>query len=116
LPSLWIFFIYSLIILLEGNHSNFAIFIVTKNNIPFLESSLISGGCIALGSFLSLKYTSFGIPGLVLVQGLTQLVYANWKWPYVVCKEFNVSFINFLETGLNESLSRLKMYIHIDNN
>ena len=112
LPSLWILSIYALIIFLEGNHSNFATFIVTKNNIPFLESSLLSGGCIALGSFLSLKYTSFGIPGLILVQGLTQLVYANWKWPYVVCKEFKVSFTSFLIIGFNESLSRFRIYFH----
>lgn len=112
LPSLWILSIYALIIFLEGNHSNFATFIVTKNNIPFLESSLLSGGCIALGSFLSLKYTSFGIPGLILVQGLTQLVYANWKWPYVVCKEFRISFKSFLSIGMNESLSRFKLYIY----
>ena len=112
LPSQRILSIYSFIILLELNHSNFATFIITKNNIPFVESTLIAGGCIAIGSFLSLEYTSLGIFGLILVQGLTQIVYANWKWPYVVCKEFKVSFISFIVIGLNETLSRFKTDIH----
>ncbi len=95
---------YTFIILLEGNHSNFATFIVTDNKIPFVESSLISGAAICLGSFLSLKFTTFGIMGLVLVQGLCQVAYSNWKWPYVVCKEFNISFTKFLAIGIKQSL------------
>lgn len=112
LPSLWISSIYVLIILFEGNHSYFATFIITKNNIPFVESSLIAGSCIALGSYLSLAYTNLGIVGLVLVQGISQGIYANWKWPYVVCKEFRISFKSFLSIGMNESLNRFKLYFH----
>jgi len=67
LPSLSLLLIYTLIILLEGNHSSFATLIVTKNNIPFVESALISGGCIALFSYLSLEFTTLGILGLILV-------------------------------------------------
>lgn len=112
LPSLQILMVYAFIVLLEGNHSYFASLIVTKNNVPFVESSLIAGCCIALGSYLSLELTSLGILGLISVQGLTQLAYANWKWPYVVCKEFSISFFTFLELGFIESSSRLKSYIN----
>ena len=113
LPSLQILSIYAFIVLLEGNHSYFAALIITKNNIPFVESSLIAGGCIGLGSYLSLELTSLGILGLITVQGLTQLAYANWKWPYIVCKEFSISFLTFLEIGLTESANRLKTYINV---
>jgi len=112
LPPIGILSIYTLVVLLEMNHSNFASFIVTKNNIPFVESSLIAGGCIALGSYFSLEYTSLGIIGLVLVQGITQLAYANWKWPHVVCKEFSISFISFLSLGMYESMNRFKLYFN----
>ncbi len=108
LPTIGVLVVYSIIVLLECNHSNFATFIITKNNIPFVESSLIAGFAIAIGSYFSLSYTSLGILGLVLVQGICQLVYSNWKWPYVVCKEFNISFYNFIKLGVAESTSKLK--------
>lgn len=107
LPSAYIMVVYCIVILLENNHSNFATFIVTGNKIPFVESTLIIGASICIGSFLILKYTSLGILGLVLVQGITQLCYANWKWPYEVCREFHISFFRFLTIGFNELLIRI---------
>ncbi|MEZ7821096.1 MAG: O-unit flippase-like protein, partial [Patescibacteria group bacterium] len=112
LPSLNILVIYSIILLLEGNHSNFATFIVTKNNIPFVESSLIAGICIAIGSYLSLALTQYGIIGLILIQGIVQGCYANWKWPYTVCKEFEISFISFIKLGVFESINQIKLNIY----
>ena len=97
--------------LLEGNHSNFATFIVTKNSIPFVKPSLIAGAAIGIGSYLSLQFTSLGILGLVLVQGLSQIVYANWKWPHVVCREFHISFPSFISLGFRESFYKLKAII-----
>ncbi len=88
--------LFAVVLFLEGNHSNFATLIVTNNNVPFVTSSLVAGFFIAMGDYISLKYTGYGILGLVVVQGLVQIVYANWKWPYVVCKEFRLSFISFL--------------------
>ena len=104
LPTGLIVAIYCLVVLLEGNHGSFATFIVTENKIPFVESSLIAGAAICIGSFLSLKFTTLGILGLVLVQGICQLVYANWKWPYVVCRDFHISFPTFLSMGFKQSL------------
>ncbi len=108
LPSLLIMLMFLIIVLLEGNHSNFASFVTTKNNIPFVKSSLISGFAIVLGDYFSLTFTSSEILGLVVVQGLVQLAYSNWKWPYVVCKEYGIDFISFLGIGMKESLNRLK--------
>jgi O-antigen/teichoic acid export membrane protein len=108
LPSMGVLCIFSLIIMLEGNHSNFGSFIVTKNNIPFVKSSLIAGGAIIIGDYLLLAFTNCGILGLVLVQGLVQAIYANWKWPYEVCKDFRISIFSFLSLGMKESINRLK--------
>lgn len=110
LPSLFIMCIFAIIVLLEGNHSNFSTLIVIKNEIPFVKPSLIAGGVIILGDYLSLTYTTYGILGLVLVQGIVQLAYANWKWPYVVCKEFGISFLMFVGIGMKESLIKIKQY------
>lgn len=110
LPSLNILLVYSIVVLLESNHSCFATFIVTGNKIPFVESSLLAGIAILGGSLLSLNYTVLGVLGLVLVQGICQLVYANWKWPYIVCRDFNISFVDFLIIGAKQSLNKLQGY------
>ena len=110
LPTTNLLIFYSLIMLLEGNHSNFSTMIVIQNSVPFVGVSLITGGFIVLGSFLTLQYTNYGILGLILVQGIVQLSYNNWKWPYVVLKEFKLNFLNFIYIGLNESIVKSKSY------
>lgn len=109
LPPSYVIIVYCVVLLLENNHSNFSTFIVTGNKIPFVESSLIIGAAISLGSFLVLKYTALGILGLVLVQGIVQLCYANWKWPYEVCREFHISFFRFLAIGMRELLAHIPL-------
>lgn len=110
LPALNILLIYAVISFLEGNHSNFATFITTNNDIPFVESSLIIGALIGFFSFIFLRYTNFGILGLILIQGIIQLMYSNWKWPYVVCVEFSVNFTQFVTDGVIESRKRFMLY------
>jgi len=112
LPSFHIMFFFAVVIFLEGNHSHFASFIITNNNVPFVTSALIAGFFIGLGDYISLKYTSYGILGLVAVQGLVQVLYANWKWPLVVCNEFKIDFKSFFALGMSESLNRLKLQLN----
>jgi O-antigen/teichoic acid export membrane protein len=112
LPSAGIMILYLIIILLELNHSFFATMIVIGNTVPFMGVSLITGGCIALLSFVSLEFTNLGILGLVLVQGIVQLAYSNWKWPQVICKEFKINFITFLRTAFTEVYIKQKEYYH----
>lgn len=109
LPNFCTILVFSLIILLEGNHSNFASFIITKNNVPFVKSSLVAGMAIVIGDYYSLAYTESGILGLVIVQGLVQISYANWKWPYIVCKEFGISFFLFLTIGFDELINKINI-------
>lgn len=112
LPANRILLLFSVITLLENNHSNFATLIITDNKIPFVESSLISGAAIAIGSYLSLRYTTLGILGLVVIQGACQIVYANWKWPYVVCKDFKLNYISFVYLGVKETKNVIKRHCY----
>ena len=109
LPSFFIMLLFSVVLFLEGNHSNFATFIVTNNSVPFVTSALVAGFFIGLGDYISLKYTGYGILGLVAVQGLVQIAYANWKWPFEVLNEFKINVIAFLTLGMTESFNRLKI-------
>lgn len=96
LPATSIIVLYLIVMLLETNHSTFATIIVISNSVPFMSISLITGGLIALGSYFSLAFTNMGLIGLVLVQGIVQLAYNNWKWPVVVCKEYGIGFFEFI--------------------
>jgi O-antigen/teichoic acid export membrane protein len=108
LPSSSILLLFLIVSFLEGNHSNYANLITTNNNIPFVNSSLIAGVAIGIGSFIVLRYTELGVLGLILTQGVVQVVYANWKWPYYVYKEFNQNLLSFHLIGMNELTRKIK--------
>ncbi len=99
LPAASLCAVYLIIVALEGNHGLFATLITTKNEVPFVEAGLISGGVIALLTFLSLQFTSLGLWGVVLIQGIVQLCYNNWYWPRWVLKDLEVSLPKFMDYG-----------------
>ncbi len=110
LPSMLVCTLYLFVMSLEGNHSIFATVITTSNKVPFMEAGLISGLFIALFIFLSLKYTSLGLIGVVLAQGLVQIVYNNWKWPKYVLDDLNVKPMSFLSMGISGTKNIIKHY------
>lgn len=92
--------VLGLILLLEVNHSVAATFLTTTNNVPFTNASILSGFAIISLSFLTVQ--SFGIIGLVISQGVVQISYNNWRWPYLALKSVNCSLIDTLRLGLYE--------------
>jgi hypothetical protein len=76
-----------LIYLLESNHANAGQILLTKNEVPFVKASLFSGACTIILLFIFLQYTSLGVWGLLMAQGIVQGCYQNWKWPMQVAKE-----------------------------
>lgn len=107
-PPMLICFLYLIVMTLEGNHSNFATIIATSNKVPFVVAGLTAGGAISILTFLSLRYSSLGILGVVLVQGGVQLAYNNWKWPLYVLKDLDTSPRLFIMTGFHELVTYLK--------
>ena len=108
LPSRLILVLYCLIILLEYNHSHFATYITFANEIPFVKSSIITGVIVCLCDFLVLQYTSLGLLGVVLVQGVAQLAYNNWRWPLYVFRKTKTNVFSFMKACLFESISHIK--------
>lgn len=106
LPFVMVLFM-GIYMFLEANHSIHATYISLSNEIPYMKSSIISGVFIIILSLLSARFTNMGIYGLMLVQFIVQLVYNNWKWPYVVMKEFRTNILEILCTGLVE----IKQYV-----
>lgn len=101
LPSRLICVLYLVIVALELNHSEFASVISTENKIPYVFPSLVSGGVIVLLTFIALKFTTLGLLGVVLVQGIVQAAYNNWRWPLWVFRELDMSISEFYGTGFD---------------
>lgn len=101
LPSKLICSCYLLILALESNHSIFAGFITTNNEVPFVIPSLVSGALIALFTFIGLHFLKFTLLGVVLTQGIIQLSYNNWYWPHYVLKDLECGFFDFLRYGIS---------------
>ncbi len=103
----------SIIYLLEVNYTNFSAIIVTKNEIPYVKQSLLSGLFIIVFSFVLFKYSDLGLWSIIISQGLVQLSYNYWKWPYVVCKEFGISYADFIFQGFADAAKRFLSYYKI---
>ena len=107
LPSRLICVLYLVIMALELNHSEFASVISTGNRIPYVVPSLVSGAVIVVLTFLCLKFTSLGLLGVVLVQGLVQAAYNNWKWPLWVFRELGMTVGEFYRYGVQSILKAI---------
>lgn len=102
LPSSTICLLYILIISLEYNHSIFGGLIATENKFPFVKAYVISSIGVLVLTFFFLQFTSFGILGVVLAEGIVELSYNNWHWPIVGCKRFGLNFKMIIAIGTKE--------------
>lgn len=89
----------SLYMFLEANHSLFASYISTSNRLPYMIPYSVSAILGILLSIILLKYTNWGVWGIVFGQFIIQLLYNNWKWPYYVMKETGLSLNHLLVLG-----------------
>lgn len=112
LPIANILVIYLIVMLLETNHSFFATLIIIGNSVPFMWIALITGGLIAVGSYFSLAFTDLGLLGLVLIQGIVQLSYNNWKWPCVILRKYDMNFLTFLILSCSTVFCKIKLFSH----
>lgn len=80
------YLIASVTAVLEVNHCAFSVFYITKNKVPFLAASILSGLAIVILGLLTVDLWS--VWGLLLVQALVQLAFNNWYPVYLVMKDF----------------------------
>lgn len=72
--------------------------LLTKNEVPFFKAALISGGCIAIGLFLTFHFIGGGVLIMILIPLIVDLLYQTWKWPLAVIKELKISLKDVLMT------------------
>jgi hypothetical protein len=97
--------LFSVVMLLEVNHSVCASYLTTFNDVPFVKAALFSGVGIVIISILAVSVFHLGIGGLILSQGLVQLTYNNWKWPQEAAKKLGCSFYAIISVGFQGMLS-----------
>jgi hypothetical protein len=73
--------------------------LLTKNEVPFAKASILSGLASVALLFVFLKFTTIGIWGMVLAPGIAQIVYQNWKWPYMVIKDLDIKFRDYFSSA-----------------
>lgn len=83
----------------ESNHSMAATLITTGNKVPYVKAALISGACIAVLSPTSLAFSDWGITGVIIITGIVQASYNNWKWSVIVCKELQTNYLALYSNG-----------------
>lgn len=95
-----------LVYLLDVNHSLAIHLIVSFNRVPHLLASGISALAIFLLIPVFTKYFDGGIYAVVMVVGVVQLCYHNWKWPKIVSRVLGMSFTQQIRLGINSFLKR----------
>lgn len=102
LPTFGVLITYTVFRFLENNHYSFTVILLSNNSVPFLKATLISSAFTFIGLFIVVYFTDWGILGLIFVPAVVQAVYQYWKWPKVVCKEFQVSYLELLRIGCSQ--------------
>ena len=108
LPCMSLMLFYLLEGLLHSNHSIFATLIVTKNEVPFVKSSLVAGAFIILLNIIFLKYFNLGIWSLVLSPFLVDSCYNHWRWPMWVLSDLKITPFLMLRIGYKELVLKIK--------
>lgn len=108
LPSGALSAVYILILGLEYNHCIFGGLIATKNTFPMIKAYLISSLGVLVLTFVFLQFTNLGLWGLVLAEGLVQIIFNNWYWPIIGCRKYSLNFIMIMKLGTSELFRNLK--------
>ena len=90
-----------LAIFLSFEQTNFTIagnILVTKNEVPFFRSSLISGAFIISSLIIAFQFFNIGIPGMLIIPIIIDFAYQAWKWPLEITKDLRLAPVDFGKT------------------
>ena len=110
LPTIPIVLIYLLNKFLEGQHCLSICCLSSKNVVYDFESATLLGVLTVILLYFGFEFMGIGLLGLVILLFLVQLVYPNWKWPYEICKDLDISYRRLVCNSLSGVGSRLSHY------
>ena len=92
LPGMPMIIMFAFIYLMEITHGNSGIFLTTKNTVPYVWPTIISGLAIFVGNIILIFGFDFRLESFGITTILIQLSYNAWKWPLEVIKELKITF------------------------
>lgn len=102
-----IIMIATIIAFLESNHAIAGNILLSKNEVPFFKSAIISGFFTIVLLIVALMFISDDILIMVLIPGLIQAVYQNWKWPLEVIKDLGIKKTD-IRTHINNITEKIR--------
>jgi O-antigen/teichoic acid export membrane protein len=87
---------------LENNHAIAGGILLTNNEVPFFKASLIAGMTTIILLLIMLHFHTMGLWPMLLAPGIAHL-YNNWKWPYEVVKQLNITLKDVVKSILEIS-------------
>jgi len=82
--------------LLESNQSVAYGVVVAKNEVPFFKANIISGIASVMVLWMMFEFTSLKVLSLILSTGLVLCAYLNWKLPYTIAKELQITVKDYI--------------------
>jgi len=95
LMSFWLIVFALMLSFEQTNLSMASAILLTKNEVPFYKTYLISGVLVVIGLFLVFKFLDFGLLTLLIVPLLVDVSSQAWKWPLAVKRELNVQLLDY---------------------
>ncbi|MEI8085375.1 MAG: lipopolysaccharide biosynthesis protein [Paludibacter sp.] len=75
--------------------------LLTKNEVPFFRSVLISGTASLILLFVFFKFTNLGVLSMILAPGIALTLYNNWKWPMMVIRDLKIKPRHFYDVTVD---------------
>lgn len=104
LPSSTILLTYAIFYFLYNNMWQMCQVLIAANQYPFTKSLLYTSVWMVVLGILSLKYTEFGLMGVVLVTGMVQL-YTDYYWVKKVLIFLKIDMFSFIILGLRQGVN-----------
>lgn len=76
-------------------------YISSTNRLIYTNGFIVSAIVCLVFSYIFTKYFNLGMYGLLYAQILSQLIYNAWRWPILVHRELNLSFLQVVDYGFN---------------
>ena len=108
LPFSSVMWAYGVQLLLLNNAQNFANIMSSKNHIPSPTATLLTAFAIILLELITLRFLHLGLWGLIISPLVAGMAYTWWKWPQIVLKDLNASYLRLVTIGSGRWFYRVK--------
>jgi hypothetical protein len=93
---------------LEMNHTASSMIILTRNVVPFVVPSILTGLGVVVLLLGGLHFFHPGIWYLVFAPFIVQLIYNNWRWPTYLASDLGIPYPRLILNGFGQAFRLVK--------